>query len=134
LLNLETILPIQRQRLLDDQMLPGFSSRDGMPRVILWVTAYRDDLQRWIGQHLGEIVVRTDLPAMPGADLLRIKWTRRVDRGDLRVRRRINRGNVCAGNPAVSDNSDVILFCNHCPFESQATTSPPQWYVKAKGV
>ena len=39
LLDLLAILPVQGERLLNDEMFPGFGGRNRMLRVIMWIAA-----------------------------------------------------------------------------------------------
>lgn len=78
-------------------------------------TANRDDLDAGIGKHLVEIRIHPDRAAVLGAKLLGIKSAGRIDRGDLSEAGRIDGGDMCGGDPAMSDDADVIFFHSAFP-------------------
>src|SRR5262249_10548160 len=101
------------ERLFDDEVLAGLGCGDGVPDVILWVTANRDDLDARIGQHAGQFSVAADFASVARVQFLGVELARRTDRCDLGVRCGVDCCNVGASDPAVSDDPDVILFGTH---------------------
>src|SRR5436305_10620458 len=70
-------------------------------------------MQTGIGQHCREIVVATNLTAVPQAELGGVQFAGRIDCSDLSVSGGIYRGDMRTSDPAVADDSDVVFFGSH---------------------
>ena len=57
------------------------------------------------------VVANADLTK---ADLSGAQFARRIDRGDLRLFGGVDGGNVRAGDPAVTDDADIVFFHSAC--------------------
>lgn len=107
------ILPGQRQRFFDDDMLAGLGGGDGVVRVLVRIAADRDDVKSGLLQHLFDIRVSGDLATVFEAELGAFEFARGVDCGDLRVRTGVNGCDMGGGDPAVADDADIV-FLHKC--------------------
>ena len=111
-LHREDVAPLDRQRLLHDDVLARARRRDELRGVLIRVAGDVHDVDRRIGEHRREVCVGLDRRAMLRAQLRGIERTRRPDRRDLRAGAGVDCGDVGGGGPAVADDRDVIFFAH----------------------
>lgn len=98
------------KRFLDDDVFAGPRGFNHLGFVLIRVAANGDGINVRIGEHFIEVVVSGDVPAMFGAEFAGIQLARGIDGGDLGEGRGVDGGNVRGGDPAVTDDADVIFF------------------------
>src|SRR6185503_12492697 len=110
LLDGDAIIPLQRQRLLDDEMFARLRGGHGVPGMILRIAANRNRVDARVREHGVELREGLDGRAVLRAGGGRIERAGGTNRGDLAVRRGIDGGNVRGRGPTVTDDADVIPF------------------------
>ena len=93
-----------------NQVLAGIGHRDGLGAVLARVAGDVDDLDVGIRQHRIEVGEDSDLAAVLPADFGLIQSSGGINRRDLSFVRCIDRVDVRACCPAVSDDAYVVLF------------------------
>src|SRR5579859_6472303 len=83
---------------------------DHLVRMVVWIAAHRHHIDIWISQHFFQVAVSGDGAAVLVTELLRVQFTRGKDRGDLRRSRGVDRRDVRARHPPVTDDADIVFL------------------------
>ena len=110
LLHVDDVGPFDRQRLLDDDVLPMPRGEHELLGVLVRVARDVDDVDVVAFHHRLQVVVHSQLASMACAQLARRQRPRRPDVGDLRLTGCIDRRDMRRRRPAVPEDCDVIRF------------------------
>src|SRR5687768_16576161 len=67
----------------------------------------------FVGEKGVELAVGLNRTAVLCAEFGRVEFAGGINGGDLRVRSRIDRGDVRSGDPTIANDADVVLFSHH---------------------
>ena len=101
------ILEVERQWFLDDQVLAGCGCGDDLFRVLVRITADRDNVDRRIGEHSLQVGMALDFAAVLCAEFGGVQLARGVNRRDLPLGGAVNRVDMRPGHPAITDHANI---------------------------
>ena len=104
------LLERKAERLFEDEMLARPGGADNLVQTPGGETAQGDDMNIRIGEHLVQVVIDADAPAVLGAERRRIELARRTHGRDLGEAGPVDGRDMRCGHPAVTDDADVILL------------------------
>ncbi len=102
--------PLDRERLLHDDVFSVLRRGDELLRVLVGVARDIDRMNVRAREHGGEIGERSNRRAVARGKLGVIELARRPDGGDLRLAGRVDRRDVRGRRPAVADDGDVVFL------------------------
>ena len=127
----QAILPGQRQRFLDNQMLAR-SGSGSVGAVFKGIAANRNDIQPWLRKERLVIGVGRNRAAVLGAEGFGVQRTRGIDGGDLRVRTGIDGGDMRGKRPTHNRRFRCCAFSRSYEESLRVTLALTPWISKRK--
>ncbi len=106
----EAIFPGKREWLFNDDVFAGVRGSDSVFFVLIRIAANGNNVDARVVEHGVEVGVGLDRRAPFLADFGVVEFAGRKNRSDLGLIGGVDGGDVRSGNPAITDDSDIIFF------------------------